>query len=167
MQKNQNIIIGVMGGGNASVGDMEKAYRLGKLIASQGWVLLNGGRACGIMEASAKGAFENGGTTVGILPDTDYGQLSEYITIPILTGMGNARNCINVLSSHYIIACPGGAGTLSEIALALKDNKPLILMGFDADRFLDTFTNQHLLYRADTPDQAIEIIENLIKNHRS
>jgi uncharacterized protein (TIGR00725 family) len=167
MQKNQKTIIGVMGGGNASNEEKKNAYRLGQLIAYQGWILLNGGRNCGIMDASAKGALENGGTTVGILPDTDYRQVSEYISIPILTGMGNARNCINVLSSHYIIACPGGAGTLSEIALALKNNKPLILMGFDPDHFLDTFTNQHLLYRADTPEYAIEIIKDLIKKNRS
>lgn len=165
MQKNQKIIIGVMGGSHASNDDMMKAYRLGKLIASQGWILLNGGRACGIMEASAKGALESGGTTVGVLPDNDYRQVSEYISIPILTGMGNARNCINVLSSHYVIACPGKAGTLSEIALALKNNKPLILMGFDPDRLLDTFTDHRLLFRVDTPEQAIEIIKDLIKKN--
>lgn len=163
MLHTKTIIIGVMGGGNASNKEKETAYRLGKLIAAQGWILLNGGRACGIMEASAKGAMENRGITIGILPDADYGQMSEYIGIPILTGMGNARNSINILSSHYIVACPGGAGTLSEIALALKHKKPLILLNFDPGIQFDEYAVHGLLFRAETPEQVIDIINNLIK----
>ncbi len=59
-------IIGVMGGGEASPENMDAAYRLGTLIAKQGWILLNGGRNVGIMEASAKGAWDQGGLTIGI-----------------------------------------------------------------------------------------------------
>ena len=65
------LIIGVMGGGSASRTDLQHAYRLGELVAGNGWILLNGGRNSGIMEASAKGAFEKGGLTIGILPDDD------------------------------------------------------------------------------------------------
>jgi uncharacterized protein (TIGR00725 family) len=166
MESQKNIIIGVMGGGNASIEEQETAYRLGKLIADQGWILLNGGKACGIMEASAKGAMENRGITVGILPDADYRQVSEYISIPILTGMGNARNCINILSSHYIVACPGGAGTLSEIALALKNKKPLILLNVDAKIPFGKYADQGLLFLADTPEQVIDIINDLIKKRQ-
>jgi len=71
--------IGVMGGGAGSPESIEKAYKLGKLIADFGWVLLNGGRNAGIMDASAKGAKENGGLTVGILPDKDDHRASEYV----------------------------------------------------------------------------------------
>ena len=95
----RKIIIGVMGGGEiVSPRDYEVARHLGALIAKEGWVLLNGGRASGIMEASARGAKENGGLTIGILPGTDAGWASEYIDIPILTGIGFARNYINVLT---------------------------------------------------------------------
>jgi len=163
MRFEKHIIIGVMGGGNISDPEKETSYRLGRLIANQGWILLNGGRACGVMEASAKGARENGGLTIGILPDDDGRQTSKYISIPILTGMGNARNCINILSSHFIIACPGGAGTLSEIALAIKYKKPLILLNFDSRDLLDQFSDTGLLFFADTPDQTIDIIRDLIK----
>ncbi len=167
MSSVKNIIIGVMGGGDALIEDRETAYRLGKLIAVQGWILLNGGRACGIMEASAKGAMENGGVTVGILPDADSEQVSEYISIPILTGMGNARNCINILTSHYIVAFPGGAGTLSEIALALKNKRPLILLNSDSEGLFDKYAKKDLLFSAHTADQAIEIINNLIRKRQS
>jgi len=161
----KKIIIGVMGGGNASDKDRASAYHLGRLIANQGWILLNGGRACGIMEASAKGARDNGGITVGILPDADGSQTSEYIEIPILTGMGNARNCINILSSHFIVACPGGAGTLSEIALAIKNKKPLILLNFNLKNLLNDLADKERVFFVETPDQAIEIIKDLMRKY--
>ena len=65
------IVIGVMGGGEASRRDRDQAYRLGSFIAQQGWVLLNGGRDAGIMAASAQGASDHGGLTIGVLPDED------------------------------------------------------------------------------------------------
>lgn len=156
------LIIGVMGGGTASDEDINAAYRLGSLIAKQGWILLNGGRNAGIMEASAKGACDEGGLTVGILPDSNYSRMSEYIKIPVLTGMGDARNMINVLSSHVIVACPGQAGTISEIALALKYHKKLILMNFETGTIFSDYINQGLLSCAETPEQVIEKIEEMI-----
>ena len=86
-------------------------------------MLLNGGRPAGIMEASARGAKESGGLTVGVLPGGSSSEASAYIDIPIVTGMGSARNNINVLSSDVIIALPGKAGTISEIALAMRNGK--------------------------------------------
>jgi len=161
----EQLIIGVMGGGTATAGDIETAFRLGSLIAEQGWVLLNGGRNSGIMEASARGARDHGGLTVGILPDDNCSRVSEYIQIPILTGMGNARNCINVLSSDIVVACPGGAGTLSEIALALKSNKAVILLNFDIGKPFDQYVNEGLLYYAETPEEVIEKIKKISKNY--
>ncbi len=153
-------IIGVMGGGSASDEDMAAACRLGKLIAEQGWILLNGGRNAGIMDASARGAFEAGGMTVGILPDADMRNVSPYIRIPVLTGMGSARNTINVLSAHVVVACPGGTGTISEIALALKAGRPVILMKFDPGSVFDIWAEKCLLHRAGTPEEVIEKIKN-------
>jgi uncharacterized protein (TIGR00725 family) len=158
----QPLIVGVMGGGNASFADLENAYQLGRLIAEQGWILLNGGRNAGIMEASARGAADKGGLTIGILPDDTLERVSKYIRIPILTGMGNARNCINVLSSHSVVACPGGAGTISEIALALKIGRPVILMDFDTRGIFERYRRDGLLYEARTPQEVIQQIKALI-----
>ncbi|MBI9076934.1 MAG: TIGR00725 family protein [Desulfatibacillum sp.] len=157
------IIIGVMGGGSASQESIECAYELGRLIASEGWVLLNGGRAAGIMEASAKGAREAGGLTVGVLPDMDTSQTSDYIDIPILTGMNAARNYINVLSSQVVVACPGGAGTLSEIALAMKSKRPVICMGWDPGPVVAAMAPQGMFFLAATPDEIIGMIKDLLK----
>ena len=152
-------IIGVMGGGDQAPPDaIQEAYRLGELIAEQGWVLLNGGRNVGVMDASAAGASQKGGLVIGILPDRDLQRASTHLAIPILTGMGDARNVINVLSSDVVIACAGGAGTVSEIALALKNNRPVILLNMDVG---DLFSDSQL-YRASTPEEAIHLVIQLL-----
>jgi uncharacterized protein (TIGR00725 family) len=167
MQKTMShrpIIIGVMGGADVSDRDCRAAYELGGLIAANGWVLLNGGRNCGIMEASAKGALEQGGITVGILPDSDPNNISEFIQIPIITAMGSARNSINVLSSNVVVACCGGAGTISEIALALKHGKPVILMNFSVAPLFEDYRQKGVLTSARTPAEVIVIIKRSIMN---
>ena len=158
----RSLIIGVMGGGTATAEDAAAAYDLGRLIAKQGWVLLNGGINSGIMEASARGANEHGGVTVGILPDENHHRASEYITIPVVTGMGSARNSINILSSDVVVACPGGPGTLSETALALKYNKPLIIFNFKAGNKLAVSGRSEQVRYARTAKQVIEIIKTIV-----
>ncbi len=153
---NRPLIIGVMGGGTAGSKGLQDAYTLGTLIAKQGWVLLNGGRNTGVMAASAKGASDLDGLTIGILPGNTPRHASEHIRIPIVTGIGNARNCINVLSSDVVIACPGGMGTLSEIALALKCRKPVILLNYEKEKRFEAFQQEGLLSYADSPQEAID-----------
>lgn len=148
-------VIGVMGGGEAAPEHVETAYELGRMIAQNGWVLLNGGRDAGVMEASAKGAHEAGGLTVGILPDDHRGRASAYLDIEIVTGMGSARNNINVLSSDVVIACTGGAGTLSEIALALKAQRPVVTVGLDLGPAFQPYVAQGRLHAVATAHEAI------------
>ncbi len=156
----RELIVGVMGAGeSASPEDCKAAYRLGELIAREGWVLLNGGRPAGVMGASARGAKENGGLTVGILPDNSSCLACKYIDIPIVTGMGAGRNYINALSSDVVVALPGMAGTISEIALALKNQKEVILLNFDVGKLFDFYKEEGLLHTADTPEEAIQIIK--------
>ena len=123
-------ILGIMGPGpGATVEDIENAYELGRLTASRGWVLLTGGMAAGVMDAANRGAKEAGGLTLGILPTSDAADASEAVDIAVVTGMGSARNNINVLTSDVVIACGIGPGTASEIALALKAGRDVILLG--------------------------------------
>jgi uncharacterized protein (TIGR00725 family) len=156
------VIIGVMGGAKASLQDKEQAYELGKMIAENGWLLLNGGRNSGIMDYSAQGACEHGGLTIGILPGSDLTALSKYIHIPIVTGMGSARNNVNVLSSRVVVAMAGGAGTISEIALALKQGKPVILLGISIEPLFKSYRQKGQLLSAQTPADAVSHIRRLI-----
>jgi uncharacterized protein (TIGR00725 family) len=132
-------IVGVMGAGeSAAKGACELGERLGELIAREGWVLLTGGRDAGVMAAAIRGAKRvPGSLTIGILP-TASGPAAPGLDVAIFTGMGNARNAINVLSSHVVVACgAGGAGTASEVALALKSGRRVVLVGApaSAERF--------------------------------
>lgn len=161
----RKIIVGVMGGGEtASLEDCNLAYNLGGLIAAEGWLLLNGGRSSGVMEASAKGAREKGGLTIGILPDTDNKRSSQYIDIPIITGLGDGRNYINILTSNIIVALPGKAGTISEIALALKNRKTTILLNFYIGTLFDIYKEKGLLKCAQSVEETIQIIKKELNN---
>lgn len=153
------LIVGVMGGAQVDAATTRDAYRLGALIAQKGWTLLNGGRNAGVMAASAQGAAEHDGVTIGILPDADTDQACEHIQFPICTGMGSARNTINVLSSDIVVACRGGAGTVSEIALALKHGKPVITLNLNVNALFEAFHRQGTLFSADTPEAVVAMIE--------
>jgi len=126
--------IGVIGGGECDEEIYRIAYRVGELIAERGHVLINGGLG-GVMEASAKGAKSKGGLVVAILPrKKDF--CNDFSDIRIATDMGHARNIIIVHSSDALISVGGGYGTISEIAIALKEGKrvasikpPVILRG--------------------------------------
>jgi uncharacterized protein (TIGR00725 family) len=155
-------VIGVMGGAVVSAEVLESAYSLGCLIAENGWVLLNGGRNAGVMEASARGASEAGGLVVGILPgDTTTGAASA-VDIAIPTGMGDARNVINVLASRVVIALPGGPGTVSEVALALKAGRNVVLLGFPLGAPFEPYYQRGQLIDAATADEAIATVVRLL-----
>ena len=123
-------IIAVFGAGNVGEGDREwqAAVSIGRELAQQGVIVLTGGLG-GVMTAASKGAKENGGTTVGILPGTrTTTPANPYVDIAIYTGMGEARNVINVKSCDAAIAIGGEYGTLSEIAMSLKSGCPIIFL---------------------------------------
>lgn len=115
-------------GENATPEENEMAYDLGKAIAEEGWITLTGGRSFGVMDASMKGASEVGGLTIGILPGQDDKNASENAQIKIVTSMGSGRNYISVLSSNILVILGMTAGTASEVALALKSKKKVILL---------------------------------------
>ncbi|MEM2461937.1 MAG: TIGR00725 family protein [Archaeoglobaceae archaeon] len=126
--------IGVIGSGFCNEETYKLAYRVGELIAEKGCILINGGLG-GVMEASAKGAKSKGGITVGVLP-RGVEEANPYIDIKIATNMGHARNMIIVHSSDALISIGGEYGTISELAIALKERKrvaslkpPVILRG--------------------------------------
>lgn len=154
-------------GTHATSADLVRAYELGQLIAQQGWVLLTGGRNVGVMEAASQGAKTADGLTIGILPDNDASFVSDAVDIAIITDMGSARNNINVLSSDIVIACGIGAGTASEIALALKANKRVVLLSDSEESklFFQNLSREQVLI-ANSPGNALEIVKEFLKNLR-
>jgi len=154
MQRTYRIVIGVMGASRCDEATSEMARRVGALIAQRGAVLLCGGRG-GVMEAAARGAKEAGGLTIGILPGMNAGETppNPYIDVAIFTGLRDGRNWVNVCASDAIIAVSGGYGTLSEIALALKVGKPVVLV----HSWELPPREAAPLYVAQTPEEAVEI----------
>ncbi len=114
--------IAVIGGNTCSPRHYKIAYQLGKLIAQEGWILICGGRS-GVMEAACKGAKENSGLTVGILPGYDTGDANPYLDVKLPTGLGYARNVLVVRAADVLVAIDGHYGTLSEIAFAFNEEK--------------------------------------------
>lgn len=157
-------VIGVMGSGES--GDkllLALARDLGAAIAAEGWVLLNGGRNSGVMDASAVGARNKGGLVIGVLPDEGTAAASRHLDVAIRTGMGDGRNWINVLSSDVVIALRGGAGTLSEIALALKAGRTVILLDFEAGPAFDRYYRTGKLQRAESVADAIALARKALR----
>ncbi len=119
--------VGVIGGGVCDNKTEMIAEEIGRELALRGVTLICGGLG-GVMEASARGAKRQGGTTIGILPGNSREDANRYIDFQIVTNMGHARNAIIAASSDVLIAVGGEYGTLSEIAIALKMGKRVVVI---------------------------------------
>jgi hypothetical protein len=144
--------IGVVGEGRCSPRVAARAERVGAAIAAAGAVLVCGGLG-GVMEAASRGAARAGGVVIGLLPGVDRADANRWVTIPIVTGMDQARNVILVRSCDAVIAVGGMYGTLSEIALALKLGRPVI--GLGTWRLLPPERRRVPIIRATSPENAV------------
>jgi uncharacterized protein (TIGR00725 family) len=156
----RRVVVGVMGAGDSALArDCALAELLGEEIARQGWVLLTGGRDCGVMAAANRGAKRvEGSLTIGILPSAS-GGVSPDVDVAVFTGMGNARDAINVLSSQVVIACgTAGPGTIAEVALALKSAKPVVLVAAPPST-VELFRGLGgVVYSVESAEEAIRLI---------
>lgn len=150
-QMSRSLQIAVCGGGSCSAEVYDTARSVGRIIALHGHTLICGGLG-GVMEAAACGAKEAGGLVVGILPG-DRAEANPYLDVAIGTGMAHARNVIIVRSADAVIALPGKAGTLSEIAIALKIGCRVISLGS---------WNVLGVLEAATPEDAVDLAEEMI-----
>lgn len=136
------MIIGICGGSEISEDIYELAYETGKLLGERNVITLTGGRG-GVMEVASKGSKAAGGITMGILPSSSASEANRYVDIPIGTGWREGRNFLIPYVSDAIIAIDGGYGTLSEVALAQKLGKPVVVLGppivdfSEIERFFD------------------------------
>jgi uncharacterized protein (TIGR00725 family) len=159
-------VVGVMGPAKARTKDLDNARILGELVARREWVLLTGGRDVGVMHAANQGAKKvPRSLTVGVLPSTR-DRVSKFVDVAIITEMGNARNNVCVLSSQVIVACGlGGSGTVSEVALAIKAGKEVVLLGATPveEKFFKKLGGR-LVSSVHTPEDAIEVILQRFEN---
>ncbi|MBI1909816.1 MAG: TIGR00725 family protein [Deltaproteobacteria bacterium] len=146
-------LIGIIGASKPKNNDLSYALEVGQRVASNGWIVICGGLE-GVMEAVSRGASEKGGVVVGILPRGKASEANRYVTIPIATNMGYARNAIIAQASDTLIAIGGGPGTLSEIGHSLAFKK--LVVG------LETWQIPGVI-QCRTPAEAVSLIEKHLK----
>jgi uncharacterized protein (TIGR00725 family) len=117
--------VGVIGPRDASPAQLAMAEHIGRGLAAMGLPVICGGRE-GVMSAVAKGARSAGGTTIGLLPDTDASLANAYIDVVVATGIGEARNALIARASLCLVAIGDSYGTLSEVALGRHFGKRVI-----------------------------------------
>jgi hypothetical protein len=151
--------IGVIGSATADGGALDAARAVGRAVARAQAVLVCGGLG-GVMDAAARGASEDGGTVVGILPGDDARVASPGVTIPLPTGLGEARNTLVVKAADAVIAVAGEWGTLNEAAMCLKTGTPLVGVR-------DTLPAELPIQRIADPDAAVAVALDLALERRS
>jgi uncharacterized protein (TIGR00725 family) len=120
--------IAVIGGSRAGRRAVESALEVGRLVARAGAVVVCGGLS-GVMEAACRGAREEGGLTVGILPGGSPAEANPWVDVPVATGLGYTRNALVVMNADAVIAVDGEYGTLSEIAYGRIHGKKVVGLG--------------------------------------
>jgi uncharacterized protein (TIGR00725 family) len=117
--------VAVIGASRATERQTELAQEVGRLLGEAGAVIITGGGG-GVMEAASRGGAEAGATVVGLLPGEDRGHANPWVGVAIPTGLGELRNGLIVRACDAAIAVGGAYGTLSEIALALAQDVPVV-----------------------------------------
>jgi uncharacterized protein (TIGR00725 family) len=143
--------VSIIGGSSIDNETYTQAREVGRLLGARGHTVICGGLG-GTMEAVCKGAREQDAETIGIVPTERRADANDWVTTPIATGMGNARNVMVVLNGDAAIAIDGAAGTLSELGHALDFHRPVA--GLDThDVALDGFE------AVETPEEAVDYVE--------
>lgn len=167
--------IAVIGGASGPDHLMQEAEALGEALVDEGWRIVCGGLG-GVMRAVARGAHRSGqasgGDVVGLLPGLHAADANPWIDIVVPTGMQHARNVLVVASADIVVALGGGAGTLSEIAMAWQHHKPIIALatqgGWSAElagRALDHRRGDAIL-AARSVDEVVALIRGELSKKR-
>jgi uncharacterized protein (TIGR00725 family) len=161
--------IAVCGPGEATSAEWAEGEQTGRLLAESGCIVACGGLG-GVMEAVCKGAKSAGGTTIGIIPSYEKQSANPWVDHVICTGIGQARNAVLVATGDVVIAIAGGFGTLSEIGLALKLGRPVVLLPVGDLKVLDEAAVERLrefggtIEVSNSPKSTVERALALAKN---
>lgn len=125
-------VVAVIGGAEAGEGALDAARAVGRAAISSGCALVTGGRG-GVMAAASQGARQARGQAlappvIAVLPTYRHSQANPWADLVLPTGLGHARNAIVVASADLVVAIGGAAGTLSEVGLACKLGRPVLLV---------------------------------------
>jgi uncharacterized protein (TIGR00725 family) len=164
-------ILAIVGAGQDPCEIAALAERAGRAAIDGGFHLACGGLG-GVMAAACRGARSSPahgrGLILGILPGGDTSAANPDCDLVVATGMGIARNAILVTTADAVLVLGGGAGTLSEVALAWQLGKPIAAVassgGWAASlggRAIDERRAEPIL-RADTPEKAVDLLRQAL-----
>ena len=154
------LIVGVIGGERSEGDGAALAYAVGRELGARGHTLVCGGRG-GVMREACRGAREAGGLTIGILPGEDASDANEFVDVPVITGIGHARNAIVARTAHALVAVGGSYGTLSEIAFGLIAERPVVALG--SWELRDGQGREPPIVRASSAAEAVDACERLAR----
>ncbi|MFQ5761883.1 MAG: TIGR00725 family protein [Candidatus Bathyarchaeia archaeon] len=146
----------------------EMSREVGREIARQKAVLVTGGLG-GVMEAASRGARENGGLAIGIIPQEDKIHANEYCNVVVCTGMGYMRDFITAYTGDAVIIIGGGAGTEIEALVAYFKQKPIVALvgsGGVADKLAGTHLDDRQLIRVmaeKEPQKAVKAVLSILE----
>ncbi|HXT83411.1 MAG TPA: TIGR00725 family protein [Verrucomicrobiae bacterium] len=169
----KRIQIGVIGYNidSLSLKTSDIAYEVGKEIARHNAVLICGGLG-GVMEYACKGAKDNGGLTIGIVPQENDLEANKFCDIVICSGVGLSRDFMVSYSSNAIISVGGGVGTLIELCVGYMAKKIMVTIehsGGTSDLYGGKFLDERkriMIERYTSPKDAVEYVINKIKENR-
>lgn len=163
-------IVAVIGNNDASREALAAAEELGRRVVEQGFRLATGGLS-GVMEAASRGAHSAAsyreGDVIGVLPSGDRATANRWVDIAIPTNLGYARNVLLVTLADAVVAVGGGAGTLTEIAMAWQLDRPLVALelpgwsGELAHRVIDARPRPPIV-GAKSPEQALALLSEIL-----
>ncbi len=143
---------------------------LGRLLAKNHFAISCGGLS-GVMEAVCKGAKQEGGFTIGIIPFEDKLRANKYVDVVIPVPFSQARNIIVVLSGDACVAIDGKAGTLSEMCFAWIYGKPIIALTGGINGWSSKMAGKKIddrrsdtIYGAKTAQEVVEKLNNIFKS---
>ena len=148
--------VSVIGGSRVDDPTYEAAREVGRLLAGRDHTVVCGGYG-GVMEAVCRGAREHDGETIGVLKGANPDEGNDWITTPIATGMGDARNALVVLNGEACIAIDGAAGTLSELGMAFVYDRAVAGLDTHDCSAFDGFR------AVETPEEAVAYVERAVE----
>lgn len=162
-------LIAIVGHGmHAKEEHIKVAEEVGREIAKKGGIVLCGGHSFGVMDAVAKGVQSENGLTIGIIPEDNLSKTSKYVDVPIVTGIGYARNQIIAFSCDAMIVVGGGVGSLTETAYAYRYSKPVIViegLGSIVEQYIGKYMDEKKAIKivgAKNAKEAVELAFKLI-----
>jgi uncharacterized protein (TIGR00730 family) len=147
----------------------QEARELGRTLAERGFTVCNGGYG-GLMEASARGACDACGHTIGITCSLWPQPANSWIKEEVRTNSFSERIMTLIGRGDAYVVLPGGTGTLAELALAWElmnksalsatvgGRKPLVLVGSYWQPVINCLDQEPCL-ASPTPDRHLAAME--------